>query len=147
MVLSVSATELVVQEESNFNISVPKDVAFQSMTCSFYTYDNLTYLENVTGMTSDNPEINYIYIDLNNSTDDSVKSIDDYKNDLKKWGYTENESGENYIVYAHSDSDMFKYRIIVQDKGFMSQPENHFVIIDGNNLELLKEMANSVSFK
>lgn len=100
MVLSVSATELVVQEESNFNISVPKDVAFQSMPCSFYTYDNLTYLENVTGMTSDNPEINYIYIDLNNFTDDSVKSIDDYKNDLKKWGYTENESGENYIVYA-----------------------------------------------
>ena len=81
----------------------------------------------------------------------SLNSTDAYLSLIENNTGVEQDSNGSYKIFKYANKTNitdYDYIIIVQDQGLLSMfPQQRIVGIEGNDLELITEMADSVKFK
>ena len=164
--VAISAADLETVDEGNYTISVPADVTFKDVgilpagvSIYFSSSGFMDSIENamIDGKQSKSEKLLYYYVDF---TKDPVANLTSLNSTDALFSLIENNTGVeqdspgDYKVFkfATSSNDTektdYKYEIVVQDKGLFSLfPQQRAVVLNGNDLDLLTEMADSVEFK
>ena len=161
--ISISAANLETVDEGNYTISVPADDVFKNVSI---LPSGITFQLSSNGFMSDiqkamfdgkqtkSEDLLYYYIDFNKDSVancSSLNSTDAYISLIENNTGVEQDSNGSYKVFKYADKTNvtdYDYIILVQDQGLFSMfPQERIVGIEGNDLELLTEMADSVEFK
>ena len=161
--VSISAANLETVDEGNYTISVPADDVFKNVSI---LPSGITFQLSSNGFMSDiqkamfdgkqtkSEDLLYYYIDFNKDSVancSSLNSTDAYISLIENNTGVEQDTNGSYKVFKYADKTNvtdYDYIILVQDQGLFSMfPQERIVGIEGNDLELLTEMADSVEFK
>ena len=161
--VSISAANLETVDEGNYTISVPANETFKNVSI---LPSGITFQLSSNGFMSDiqkamfdgkqskSEDLLYYYIDFNKDSVancSSLNSTDAYLSLIENNTGVEQDSNGSYKVFKYANKTNitdYDYIILVQDQGFLSMfPQQRIVGIEGNDLELLTEMADSVKFK
>lgn len=161
--VSISAADLETVDEGNYTISVPTDANFKDVRIlpsgiSFQLTSNglMSDIQNAMfeGKQSESDDILYFYINFDKdpvAEFSSLNSTDAYISLVENNTGVEQDSNGSYKVFKYANKTNitdYDYIIFVQDQGFLSLfPQERIVGIEGNDLELMTEMADSVEFK
>ena len=155
--LCVGATDLTTKDCGNYTIDVPSDASFEEEAFvpagtaislggdgTSLSYSNDAIIEAETDKKND---LEIYYLDFE-TYGGSYSSVEEFKNTTLEFGAEKQDTSGDYEVYKNSDGSDYDYQIIVQKKGFLSlSNEEKIVVIEGNDLDLLTKMADSVKFK
>ncbi|WP_406537418.1 hypothetical protein [Methanobrevibacter sp.] len=161
--VSISAADLETVDEGNYTISVPAGETFKNVSIlpsgiSFHLSSN-GFMSDIQkamfdGKLTKGEDLLYYYIDFNKDSVancSSLNSTDAYMSLIENNTGVEQDSNGSYKVFKYAvktNVSDYDYVVIVQDQGFLSMfPQERIVGIEGNDLELLTEMADSVKFK
>ncbi len=156
--LCVSAADLTAKDCGNYTIDVPADSSFEDV--SFYPAGTPVHMGGSGASSLSAPQDAKIhgerdkvnnfaifYLDAGSGDNSVIKSADGYRNSITDYGGVKQDSDKGYDIYKYPDKNDFKYEIVVQDKGFLSLlPQEKIVILMGDDLDLLTQMADSVKF-
>ena len=161
--VSISAANLETVDEGNYTISVPADVNFNDVKIlpsgiTFHITSNsfMSDIQNAMfdGKQSESKDLMYYYINFDKDTVancSSLNSTDAYISLVKNNTGVEQDSNGSYKIFKYQNKTNktdYDYIIFVQDQGLFSLfPQERIVGIEGNDLELITEMADSVKFK
>ena len=161
--VSISAADLETVDEGNYTISVPAGETFKNVSIlpsgiSFHLSSN-GFMSDIQkamfdGKQSKSEDLLYYYIDFNKDSvanSSSLNSTDAYISLIENNTGVEQDTNGSYKVFKYADKTNvtdYDYVILVQDQGLFSMfPQERIVGIEGNDLELLTDMADSVKFK
>lgn len=163
--VSISAATLETIDEGNFTIDVPTDAHFKNvgiipagveifpMSATNNLWGGIEKAV-INGKYDKSMELTYFYVDFEKDSVanyTSLTSVEAFTSLIKEVGGFENSSTDKYTVFeypANSRPGNYTYEIVVQEKGFLGlMPSEKIVVIEGDDLELLTEMADSVTFK
>ena len=161
--VSISAANLETVDEGNYTISVPAGETFKNVSIlpsgiSFHLSSN-GFMSDIQkamfdGKLTKGEDLLYYYIDFNKDSVancSSLNSTDAYMSLIENNTGVEQDSNGSYKLFKYAvktNVSDYDYVVIVQDQGFLSMfPQERIVGIEGNDLELLTEMADSVKFK
>ena len=160
--VSISAANLETVDEGNYTISVPADVNFTDVKIlpsgiSFKLSSN-GFMNDILkvmfdGKQSEKKDLMYYYINFDKdqvANSSSLNSTDAYMSLIKNNTGVEQDSNGSYKVFKYQNKTNktdYDYVILVQDQGLFSLfPQQRIVGIEGNDLKLMTEMADSVKF-
>ena len=161
--VSISAANLETVDEGNYTISVPADETFKNVSIlpsgiTFHLSSN-GFMSDIQkamfdGKQSKSEDLLYYYIDFNKDSvanSSSLNSTAAYISLIENNTGVEQDAKGSYKVFKYADKTNvtdYDYVILVQDQGLFSMfPQERIVGIEGNDLELLTDMAGSVKFK
>ena len=161
--VSISAANLETVDEGNYTISVPADETFKNVSIlpsgiTFHLSSN-GFMSDIQkamfdGKQSKSEDLLYYYIDFNKDSvanSSSLNSTAAYISLIENNTGVEQDANGSYKVFKYADKTNvtdYDYVILVQDQGLFSMfPQERIVGIEGNDLELLTDMAGSVKFK
>ena len=161
--VSISAANLETVDEGNYTISVPTDANFKDVRIlpsgiSFQLTSNglMSDIQNAmfAGKQSENEDILYYYVNFDKdpvADFSSLDSTDAYISLIENNTGVEQDSNGSYKIFKYANKTNitdYDYTILIQDQGLFSFfPQERIVGIEGNDLELMTEMADSVEFK
>jgi hypothetical protein len=161
--VSISAANLETVDEGNYTISVPADETFKNVSIlpsgiTFHLSSN-GFMSDIQkamfdGKMTKGEDLLYYYIDFNKDSVancSSLNSTDAYMSLIENNTGVEQDSNGSYKIFKYANKTNitdYDYTILIQDQGLFSFfPQERIVGIEGNDLELMTEMADSVEFK
>lgn len=161
--VSISAADLETVDEGNYTISVPTDANFKDVRIlpsgiSFRLTSNglMSDIQNAMfdGKQSKSEDLLYFYINFDKDpvgNFSSLNSTDAYVSLVKNNTGVEQDSNGSYKIFKYENKTNktdYDYIILIQDQGLFSLfPQERIVGIEGNDLEVMTAMADSVEFK
>lgn len=156
--LTVSAATLEEEDFGNFTLNVPSNADFEKNTIipggTVFTISGGSLSDSINEIASDPEKTHTMWIDesLELSIEHIIFSEDNYTdgdNAMEKLfnGSTKTSDADGLNVYELPSSEKYDYAVTKVSDGFLFTSGDDMIIVSGNDLDELKEIAGSVKFK
>ena len=155
--LTVSAATLEEEDFGNFTLDVPSNADFEKRTVipggTVFTISGGSLSDSINEIASDPEKTHTMWLDegLKLSIEHIIFSEDNYTdgdNAMEKLynGSTKTSDSDGLNVYELPSSEKYDYAVTQVAEGFLFSGDD-MIIVSGNDLDELKEIAGSVNFK
>ena len=156
--LSVSAATLEEEDFGNFTLDVPSNADFEKHIVipagTVFTLSGGSLSSSLNEISSDPEKTHTMWEDENLElsiehiifSEDNYTDCDDAMSKLFN-GSDKTSDADGLNVYKLAKTNDYKYAVTKVSDGFLFSPGDEMVIVSGNDLDELKEIASSAKFK
>lgn len=156
--LSVSAATLEEEDFGNFTLDVPSNADFEKHIVipagTVFTLSGGSLSSSLNEISSDSEKTHTMWEDESLKlsieyiifSEDNYTDCDDAMSKLFN-GSDKTSDADGLNVYKLAKTNDYKYAVTKVSDGFLFSPGDEMVIVSGNDLDELKEIASSAKFK